>query len=170
MNKINSIAFFVLLTLSASAQALESDYSQKIVVNADQQKVDIKKNTVTFFNHVTVTQGSIKLNADKVTVYGTGEKGSEVMIADGHPAKFQQKMDDGRLMKGHANHLRYELKSRIVTLTGDAQLQQQESLVKGDTIRYNIKSQEMVADGGKQGHVTTIFEPQQLQQNKNKQK
>ncbi|MFM2486709.1 lipopolysaccharide transport periplasmic protein LptA [Celerinatantimonas yamalensis] len=165
MNKIKWIAF-ALLTFSASSQALESDYSQKIVVNADQQKVDIKDNRVTFFSHVIVTQGSIKLEADRVTVYGTGEKGSEVMIAEGKPAQFQQKMDSGQLMKGHANHVRYELKSRIVTLTGKAQLQQQDSLVKGDTIRYNIKTQEMVADGGKKGHVTTIFEPQQLQQTK----
>lgn len=165
MNKINWIAL-TLLAFSASSLALESDYSKKIVVNADQQKVDIKQNKITFFNHVTITQGSIKLKADRVTVYGTGKKGSEVMTAEGQPAKFQQKMDNGRLMKGHAGHIRYELKSRIVTLTKKAQLEQDDSLVKGDTIRYNIQSQEMVADGGKKGHVTTIFEPQQLQPKK----
>ncbi|CAG8998954.1 MAG: Lipopolysaccharide export system protein LptA [Candidatus Celerinatantimonas neptuna] len=163
MKKINWI-FLALMTFSLSSYALESDYNQKIVVNADQQKVNIKENKVTFFQHVKVTQGSIKLEADRVTVYGTGKKGSEVMVAVGKPARFQQRMDDGKLLKGHANKVRYELKSRIVTLTDNAQLQQQESLVRGNSIRYNIQTQEMVADGGKKGHVTTIFEPQQVRQ------
>ncbi|MFM2482963.1 lipopolysaccharide transport periplasmic protein LptA [Celerinatantimonas sp. YJH-8] len=165
MKKINWLAL-ALLSFSLASHALESDYTQKIVVNADQQKVNIKNNTVTFYQNVTVSQGSIHLTADRVTVYGSGEKGSEVMVATGKPARFQQKMDDGRVLKGHADTVRYELKSRIVTLTEDAQLQQAESLVKGNSIRYNIQSQEMVADGGKQGHVTTIFQPQQLQNNK----
>lgn len=165
MNKMNWLAL-ALLSVSLTSHALETDYSQKIVVNSDQQKADIKNNTVTFYKNVTITQGSIHLTADRVTVYGSGGKGSEVMVAWGKPAHFQQKMDDGKLMKGHANKVRYELKSRIVTLTDNAHLKQAESEINGKSIRYNIQTQEMVADGGKQGHVTTIFQPQQFQNKK----
>jgi len=153
-----------LLLLPFMASAKKSDFTQAIVVDADKQQVQIKKNKVTFYNNVEVTQGSIKLKADKLVVSGTGTKGSEVLVATGKPATFHQILDNGKPVDAQANEIRYELKTRTLTLTGKSELKQLDSVVTGHKVQYNIDKQEMMAEGGEKGRVTTIFLPQQVQE------
>lgn len=154
----------IVLFLPFSASAKKSDFAQAIVVDADRQQVEIKKNRVTFFKNVLVSQGTIKLKADKLVVSSNGTKGSEVMVATGKPASFHQVLDNGKPVDAQANEIRYELKTRTLTLTGKSELRQQDSVVTGHKVQYNIDKQEMIADGGKKGRVTTIFLPQQVQE------
>lgn len=151
-----------LLLLSWTATALEDDFNQQIIVDADRQEVNIKENRVTFYTNVVVTQGSIKMRADELSVIGSEEKGSEVMIAKGQPATFYQMLDSGKPIEAEANEVRYDLKTQTLTLSTNAQLKQEESLVKGSMIKYSIDKQEMVAQGDGNSRVTTIFLPQQL--------
>ncbi|MEE1675426.1 lipopolysaccharide transport periplasmic protein LptA [Agarivorans aestuarii] len=149
--------------LSWGSQALEDDFNKQIIVDADRQQVNIKENRVTFYNNVVVTQGSIKMHAEELSVIGSEEKGSEVMIAKGEPATFYQLLDSGKPIEAEANEVRYDLKSQTLTLTTNAQLKQEESLVKGKMINYSINKQEMVAQGDENSRVTTIFLPQQIE-------
>lgn len=153
-----------LFMLSWGSQALEDDFNKQIIVDADRQQVNIKENRVTFYNNVVVTQGSIKMHAEELSVIGSEEKGSEVMIAKGEPATFYQLLDSGKPIEAEANEVRYDLKSQTLTLTTNAQLKQEESLVKGNMIKYSINKQEMVAQGDENSRVTTIFQPQQLEE------
>ncbi|WP_221075982.1 lipopolysaccharide transport periplasmic protein LptA [Agarivorans aestuarii] len=150
--------------LSWGSQALEDDFNKQIIVDADRQQVNIKENRVTFYNNVVVTQGSIKMHAEELSVIGSEEKGSEVMIAKGEPATFYQLLDSGKPIEAEANEVRYDLKTQTLTLTTNAQLKQEESLVKGNMIKYSINKQEMVAQGDENSRVTTIFQPQQLEE------
>ncbi|GDY26501.1 lipopolysaccharide export system protein LptA [Agarivorans sp. Toyoura001] len=150
--------------LSWGSQALEDDFNKQIIVDADRQQVNIKENRVTFYNNVVVTQGSIKMHAEELSVIGSEEKGSEVMIAKGEPATFYQLLDSGKPIEAEANEVRYDLKTQTLTLTNNAQLKQEESLVKGQMIKYSINKQEMVAQGDENNRVTTIFLPQQLEE------
>ncbi|WP_432468936.1 lipopolysaccharide transport periplasmic protein LptA [Agarivorans sp. Z349TD_8] len=159
----NKLAFLAsLLLISWGAQALEDDFNKQIVVDADRQQVNIKENRVTFYNNVVVTQGSIKMRAEELSVIGSEQKGSEVMIAKGKPATFYQLLDNGKPIEAEANEVRYDLKTQTLTLTNNALLKQEESLVKGQMIKYSINKQEMVAQGDQNNRVTTIFLPQQL--------
>ncbi|VEB02771.1 LptA, protein essential for LPS transport across the periplasm [Klebsiella pneumoniae] len=50
-----------------------------------------------FTGNVVVTQGTIKINADKVVVTRPGnEKGKEVIEGFGNPATFYQMQDNGK--------------------------------------------------------------------------
>lgn len=153
-----------LLFLSWGAQALEDDFNKQIIVDADRQQVNIKENRVTFYSNVIVTQGSIKMHAAELSVIGSEDKGSEVMIAKGEPATFYQLLDSGKPIEAEANEVRYDLKTQTLTLTKNAQLKQEESLVKGQMIKYSIDKQEMVAQGDENSRVTTIFLPKQLEE------
>ncbi len=57
-----------LLAASLPAMALTGDTNQPIHIESDQQSLDMQGNVVTFTGNVVVTQGSIKINADKVVV------------------------------------------------------------------------------------------------------
>ena len=89
--------------------------------------------------------------------------------AFGNPVTFYQMQDSGKPVKGHAQKVRYDVASQLVTLTGNAYLEQLDSNVKGDRITYLVQQQQMQAFSDKGKRVTTVLVPSQLQ-DKNGQK
>lgn len=161
--KSASLALAALLGCGA-VQAKQSDYSEPVYVDAMTQTAELQDNRLTFDKDVIITQGSIKIRADKVVVVRTGEKGSEVMTAYGKPATFFQVLDNGKPVNAHGDSIRYELKQRLVTITGNGQLKQEDSQISGDVIRYDIVSQKMMAEGNQQNsRVKTVFLPGQVE-------
>ncbi|KFC00350.1 LptA family LPS transport protein [Trabulsiella guamensis ATCC 49490] len=159
-----------LLAASLPALALTGDTDQPIHIESDQQSLDMQGNVVTFTGSVVVTQGSIKINADKVVVTRPGgEKGKEVIDGFGNPATFYQMQDSGKPVKGHASKMHYELQNDFVVLTGNAYLEQLDSNIKGDKITYLVKEQKMQAFSEKGKRVTTVLVPSQLQDKSNNQ-
>ena len=153
-----------LLAASLSAQAKTGDTDQPIHIESDQQSLDMQGNVVTFTGNVVVTQGTIKINADKVVVTRPGgEKGKEVIDGYGNPATFYQMQDNGKPVKGRASKMHYELQNDFVVLTGNAHLEQIDSNIQGDKITYLVKEQKMQAFSNKGGRVTTVLVPSQLQ-------
>lgn len=78
-----------LLAASIPAFAVTGDTEQPIHIDSDQQSLDMQGNVVTFTGNVVMTQGTIKINADKVVVTRPGgEQGKEVIDGYGNPATF----------------------------------------------------------------------------------
>jgi lipopolysaccharide export system protein LptA len=150
-----------MLFASANIQAKESDYQQPVVVDSVTQQAELNENKVTFLQDVVITQGSIIIHANKVVVL-RHEKGNDEMIATGNPATFFQILDNGKPVNASASELRYQLKDRLVTLTGKAELKQDDNKVNGDIIRYDIQKQQMIAQSSKGSRVKTIFLPQEI--------
>ena len=161
---LNLVLASTLLAASIPAFALTGDTDQPIHIESDQQSLDMQGNVVTFTGNVVVTQGTIKINADKVVVTRPGgEEGKEVIDGFGKPATFYQMQDSGKPVQGHASQLHYELQNDFVVLTGDAFLEQLDSNIKGDKITYLVKEQKMQAFSEKGKRVTTVLVPTQLQ-------
>ena len=153
-----------LLAASLPALAKTGDTDQPIHIESDQQSLDMQGNIVTFTGNVVVTQGSIKINADKVVVTRPADqKGKEVIDGYGNPATFYQMQDNGKPVKGRASKMHYELANDFVVLTGNAYLEQLDSNIKGDKITYLVKEQKMQAFSDKGKRVTTVLVPSQLQ-------
>lgn len=157
-----SLAFLLLLPL-LTAQAKESDYQQPVTVDSITQQAELNANKVTFLNDVKINQGTIRIHADKVVVIRK-DKGNDEMIATGNPATFYQILDNGKPVNAHAQELRYQLKEKMVILTGNAELKQDDNQVNGDLIRYDIQKQQMIAESNKGSRVKTIFLPQEIQE------
>lgn len=164
-NKILSLIIAgSLIAASAPVLALTGDTEQPIHIDSAQQSLDMQGNTVTFTGDVVVTQGTIKINADKVVVIRpNGAQGKEVVEGYGNPVTFYQMQDNGKPVSGHGQKLRYELDKDFVILTGDAFLKQVDSSIKGDKITYLVKQQQMEAFSDKGKRVTTVLIPSQLQ-------
>ena len=143
---LNLVLASSLLAASIPAFAVTGDTDQPIHIESDQQSLDMQGNVVTFTGNVIVTQGTIKINADKVVVTRPGgEQGKEVIDGYGKPATFYQMQDNGKPVEGHASQMHYELAKDFVVLTGNAYLQQVDSNIKGDKITYLVKEQKMQA-------------------------
>lgn len=166
---LNLVLASSLLAASIPAFAVTGDTDQPIHIESDQQSLDMQGNVVTFTGNVIVTQGTIKINADKVVVTRPGgEQGKEVIDGYGKPATFYQMQDNGKPVEGHASQMHYELAKDFVVLTGNAYLQQVDSNIKGDKITYLVKEQKMQAFSDKGKRVTTVLVPSQLQDKNNK--
>ena len=158
-------AFLGALTVTAlHAHAGKDDFKLPIKVDSKSQFVDGKTKTSIFREDVHITQGSLVIMADEVEfIAGLGE-GKEVFIARGKPASYKQKMDDGSDISAEAEEIKYEVDSRILTLDGQAELQQNSSMVKGESIVFNMELEQLIAQGTdeSQGRVTTIFRPDSI--------
>ncbi len=167
MNLRRNSLLLALILASAPVLAARDDLGQQIVVDAKRQSIDIDKGLVQFEEGVVVRQGSLEIRADLLRVEQQRGKGKEVLIASGNPVLLRQTLDDGRPLEASAREVRYELDSRTLTLRGGAMLKQQDSEVRGETMRYNLAEGRLQAESGSQegnSRVTAIFTPQQLQQ------
>lgn len=168
-NSLNFLLASALLAASLPVMAVTGDSDQPIHIDSDQQALDMQGNVATFTGNVIVTQGTIKINADKVVVTRPGgDKGREVVDAYGNPATFYQMQDNGKPVKGRGAKMHYELQNDFVVLTGNAFLEQQDSNIKGDKITYLVKEQKMQAYSEKGKRVTTVLVPAELQDKGNK--
>lgn len=149
-----------LLALSVSALSLadENDFTKPIKVDAASQFVDGINKISLFKQDVFITQGSLTIEADEVEVIASAGKGQEVFIARGNPASYTQQVKDGKTVNAKANEIRYEVGNRTIALTGNAELQQDTSMVSGDSITYDMENEQMLAEST-EGRVTTVFGP-----------
>lgn len=148
------------LCIAASAWALKSDRNQPINIQADHGDFtnNSKSNNGTgvYTGHVLITQGSIRITADKAVLHMLN---GEIQTADvtGAPATFQQQPDSGALMHGTANEITYDQSKNEVDLLGNAFLRQGGRVFTADVIHYNTETEHVIALGGQNGgrvHIT----------------
>lgn len=155
---------------SSSAFALKDDVNQPINIVSDNQSLDMEKSVVTFTDNVVITQGSIIIKANKVVITRPAEKSGkkETVEAFGTPVTFHQQLDNGTPIDGKANKVHYDLGNEFLTLTKNAELKQLDSKINGSVITYDVKKQQLKANGNGKSRVTTVLIPSQLQQAKGK--
>ncbi|MDW1646606.1 lipopolysaccharide transport periplasmic protein LptA [Vibrio sp. Vb2976] len=158
------LSLLALVLTAPQALALKSDTQQPVYINSDTQQVDMKSNQVVFEGDVSLKQGSINIDADRIVVTRDPKTEAIKQIqAFGKPAKFSQLMDDGKTLSGQATELDYRISTDELTMKGQAQLAQDNNTIKGSSIRYQIGKQKLVADSSKEERVTTILQPNQIE-------
>ncbi len=153
---------------SLSAQALESDYDQAINVSSVGQHAKMKSNTIVFTEDVLLTQGTIKITGDKLTVIRGTLANHEIMIAEGKVATFYQTQDDGKPFDAEADKIHYDVAKSKITLTGNAQVKQLDSQINGAKIIYFLETEELIvkSDKATEERVKTVFLPSQFEKEK----
>ena len=166
MKILNRISALLLVIACHHAAALQDDFSAKVVIESERQTIDMKANIVKYIGDVRVTQGTLQIFADQLSILNATEDGLQILVAEGKPARYTQVLDNGKVMDAEAAKVRYELGTRELLLTGQAKLVQEDSLVEGDRISYNLEKQLLEADSNKdsQTRVRSIFIPEQIQQ------
>lgn len=159
---LNALALGI-LTFSTASMAGKDDFSQAIKVDSKYQFGDgITKKSV-FREDVHISQGSLHVYADEVEVDASLGEGKEIFIAMGKPAKYSQQQEEGGAIVASANRIVYRRDERTLSLEGEAQLKQNNSSVKGESIVFNMALEQIVAQGENEesGRVITIFQPQE---------
>ncbi|MGJ8691064.1 MAG: lipopolysaccharide transport periplasmic protein LptA [Thalassotalea sp.] len=140
--------------------AATDDASQEILIKAKRQAADLKNKIASYLDDVVISQGSLTIKADLVQVITQAETADKIYVAKGKPAQFKQTLADGTPITLEAEEIRYEPGINTLTIKGNAKLSQEGSQVSGDTIIYNIKTEQLEAEGNLTDSVTTILQPQ----------
>ncbi|MGB0893935.1 MAG: lipopolysaccharide transport periplasmic protein LptA [Parashewanella sp.] len=158
--KLNKI-FLPLLCclLSAPVMAKTEDLTKDVDISANSWDGSLKNNQLNYYGDVIVTQGTIKITAERLSAFSDKASGNKIFNATGSPATFFQILDTGEPGKASAKQIRYDKKSGTLVLKGNAELDVGGNKMKAETIRYNIENQHVSADSSGNGtdRVKTII-------------
>ncbi|MGK0441933.1 MAG: lipopolysaccharide export system protein LptA [Pseudohongiellaceae bacterium] len=155
--------------LSSNSFALPSDREQPISIQSDsaeQKMMDGKERTV-YKGNVIMTQGSLHLKGDVVTVLSKDRSVTHI-IAKGGLAFFSQMSEiENPPIEAKAEIIRYQLEANTITMTKQASLTQGGSTISGERIDYNTLTSQVKAagnpstasDSASKGRVNIILEP-----------
>jgi lipopolysaccharide export system protein LptA len=153
---------------ATDARAERSDREKPINLEADKVTVDDKKQTSTFEGNVILTQGTLKITADRILVR-QDKNGIQTATAYGKPATFKQKRDAvDEYVEGFAEQAEYDGRTEKLELFHNALLKRGQDEVRGNYITYEVNSEFMQVFGNTPqntssskpgGRVTAIIQP-----------
>ena len=128
------------------AHALPDDSDQPIHITADKALRDELEGVTIYSGNVELVQGSMELEAEKLTIYHNSDTADEI-IAEGHPAKMRQQPElDKGIVHAQARVITYFKNEERVHLQTDARIEQEGAVVDGDAIDYFIAKQLITAE------------------------
>ncbi|WP_373089876.1 lipopolysaccharide transport periplasmic protein LptA [Zhongshania sp.] len=158
-------ALAITLTLSVCSTALSLPDDRKQAINLSSDKAIYENNQGVYIGNVNMSQGSLKIRADKLTIIESNRK-VEKVIAEGSPAYFEQqpRAEEGVVIAS-AQRIEYSLAQEEILLQKNASITHQGSKISGDRVVYSGRKQMVVADGGtteKENRVKMTLQPQAI--------
>lgn len=162
MKKLNNSLLLAGALLAAAISlpvaALPSDREQPISIDADSAERSEKLGTTIYTGSVQMDQGSLRILADKVTVYSNDE-GVEKIIAIGEPAHLQQRPSmDKEIVIARGNEITYTLVNEKIVIVDNAFLEQDGSTTKAKRIDYDVANATAKTSGNER--VKMVIQPQ----------
>ena len=140
-----SLLFLVWLSPS---HGLESDKYQPIDVAADSAILDDKAGKAVYRGNVVLTQGTLRITADQLTILADSEGKVESVLAIGNLANFVHvPRENDEPIEAQAITVEYFITEEKIVLTEKARVVQNENLFEGNIIEYDINSEKLQAHG-----------------------
>lgn len=138
--QFNKIILWFLCSLcwASTGWALNSDKNQPIKIESDHFLLDDKKSVTIYTGNVVITQGSMQIQADEITIYGKLGK-TEKIVATGTPVKFRQQPEgQAEPIRGESLRAEYFIEQDQVLLLNNATLWQNDNTFSSDRIMYDM--------------------------------
>ena len=111
--------------LGASAWALPEDREQPIRVQADTAELDDRQGVAVYRGDVVITQGTMKITGDTVTITQDDNGDVEVFTSIGKPAYYEQKPAvDKEIVKAYGLTIQYFAANERIVLIDQAKVVQ----------------------------------------------
>jgi|GEM_PF-317783 len=158
--KIAAWLGLLLIGLPVCGWTLSSDRNLPMVIEADRAELNDGKGVSVYHGNVRVTQGTLVLTGDTMTVYNKGDEVDRV-IMDGSPATYQQRPDD-KDQDVHAKALRmeYYTNPEYIILLKEAEVEQEGDRLRSERIEYDVVKDKVNAGTNEpNGGVRIIIQP-----------
>ena len=145
--KIRLPAIFILLCWAFPAIA--GDSYQSIVVESDSAERNEKTGLTQYTGNVVIRQGSLTIDAHQVEIHYLNNKVNRI-LCNGNPANYQQLNKVGERVLARAETIEYLPTEELINLKSDASLSRNGTLIKGDSIHYDLQNETWSAKGDNQ--------------------
>ena len=157
-------ATYLLSGTTWAQQGFRADADTPIEEEADALEVEDTRQTATFSGNVRVTQGDIRMKADKVTVhYNGGGQGSSRISRISASGNVLVSSPDHQTASGE--WATYTVSSREIEMGNSVVLRQGENVIRGSRLKVNLDSGHARVTGGTgpesggNGRVKGLFQP-----------
>lgn len=139
------------LFLGQGASALSTDKDQPINIEADRAEADNAKRVTVYYGDVIITQGTLRITGDTVTIHYDEQDRLTKLISEGAPARFRQ-LPDGKAdvptnyQVARASRMEYYAREDLIVLLGEAVYGQGGDRVAADRIVYDSLKSQMKAE------------------------
>jgi lipopolysaccharide transport protein LptA len=154
-------------TILLDAQSIEMDFKNNnliyrkvrisqgnMSVTADQAQttgLDFDDSHWVFRGNVKITMNQGQLTSDEAEITFTKKLLSKAIV-NGKPAAFEQRIaKTGKLAKGRADTIDYDVAKGVVHLSKSAWLSDGQNEIRGESLRYNVLAQNIIAEASEQG-------------------
>lgn len=145
MRLVNTLPLLFSLSaalVSAGAWALPSDREQPIRIQADSAELDDKQGVAVYRGDVIITQGSMKVTGDTVTITQNAQGEVDVFTSIGKPAYYEQRPSaDKEIVKAYGLTIQYFMVNDRVVLIDQAKVIQEGNTFEGEKIVYDTRRQ-----------------------------
>ncbi|MCF6324927.1 MAG: lipopolysaccharide transport periplasmic protein LptA [Gammaproteobacteria bacterium] len=157
------ISLLLLMLSPGIALALTSDREQPIQIEADSMVIDEGTGVSVYQGSVSYVQGTVKMTADKVTIYSVGGE-FQRFSAEGERVRYQQMLDDGKgELKAKARLIDYRADQGHILLKGNAYMIRGGDEFSGSHIEYDadkdIVNARKAENGGER--VQVVIQPRE---------
>lgn len=149
MNPIKYLILIVAVTLPLGSSAAPNDTNEPIFIESDSAERDEKTGLTQYKGNVLIRQGSMLIDANEVTIYYDGSNVSRILCL-GDPASYQQSDQAGDRVMARAETIEYRPGEELVNLKTNASLSNKGTLIKGDSINYDLRNDSWKAKGDNQ--------------------
>lgn len=140
-----------LLLAAAATSALPEDREQPIHIESNRAERQERTGLTIYEGDVVITQGSIRVEADKVVVYTENHQAVRIE-ATGNPARYRQILEHGDPpVHARSQLIDYRVQEDMLILSRDAHLEQEGSTITGERIEYDLVQEIIRAQGDLEG-------------------
>lgn len=126
-------------------------------VSADQGQATKQASGLDFDNSLWVFRGNVRITMDQGLLSSDdaeinfARKALSKAVANGKPASFEQTIaKTGKVAHGHADTIDYDAGKGMVRLSRNAYLSDGQTEIRGESLRYNVLAQSIVAEASEQ--------------------
>lgn len=154
----------LLMLCAGRLHALPEDRDQPIKVASDRAEHNQREGIMIYEGNVQLSQGSLVIKADKITIRFDSNDQVKSVLAEGSPAYFEQKPAvDEPLVTAEAKSIRYGVDQEQLQLLKEAWLKQDEATLRGNLIDYDMANEVIKAEGqsgSEQPRIEMVLPPQ----------
>ncbi|WP_414674757.1 lipopolysaccharide transport periplasmic protein LptA [Lysobacter sp.] len=163
MNVLHLSLLLALALAPAAALARTSDRNKPMDIDAGHSDYSMDDSRpTTLSGGVIITQGTLDIRSNQAVIHSANGEPVRAVLTGG-PVKMKQELDDGKPMTAVANRVDYDLKSEIVTFTGNVDIQQPTGSIAGQRVVYNMKTGQVQGGGQDAGRVKIRIQPKNTQ-------
>ncbi|OZB22801.1 MAG: lipopolysaccharide transport periplasmic protein LptA [Pseudomonas sp. 34-62-33] len=145
---------------SAAAWALPSDRDQPIRIQADSAELDDRQGVAVYRGDVIITQGTLKITGDTVTITQTASGDIDVFTAVGNLAYYEQKPAvDKDIVKAYGKTIQYFASNERIVLIDQAKVIQEGNTFEGEKIVYDTRRQIVNAGRAPRPRIDMVIQP-----------